>query len=252
MPTIKAILIDDEENSIKSLSYELDLYCPKVEILATFQDPVKAIKGVKELKPDLIFLDIEMPVLNGFDFLDSFETIEFDVIFVTAYDEFAIRAFDFNTTDYLLKPILKDKLIQSIKKVEQRKSHHFPTDQLKAIVNNMSRGSSGFLSSIAIPTSDGFEMISVSDIMYLEAESNYTWVCLENGERLLVSKTLKTVNTMINSEYFFRSHKTFSVNLNFLKKYVSGRGGYLILKNNKQIPVSRSQKSELLKVIGMA
>ena len=252
MTTLKAVLVDDEASSLRTLKFELETYCDNIEIMEIYQDPVKAVTGIESLQPDVVFLDIEMPVLNGFDVLKSFNQINFDVIFVTAYDEFAIRAFDFNAVDYLLKPVLKTKLIQSVKKIAERKQHSFDQKQLNALMQNINRSQEKpSLESIAIPTQEGFELVHVDEIMYLLAESNYTWVYLVNDQKYLVSKTLKEVSGMINRDHYFRSHKSYFVNLNYVRKYVRGRGGYLVLKNNLHIPVSRNQRSELMEVLGL-
>ncbi len=250
MSKIKAILVDDESTSLRSLKYELEKYCPDVEVVAAIDDPVAAIKEIEKQKPHLVFLDIEMPVMNGFELLQSFNTIDFDVIFVTAYDQFAVKAFEFNAVDYLLKPILKSKLIQSVQKVSERQKHQFNQTELHALVQNIQHqnGNSG-MDSIAIPTSEGFELIHVEEITFLQAESNYTWVNLEKGTKYLVSKTLKEVSGMISRGPFVRVHKSYYVNLNHVRRYIRGRGGYLVLKDGTQIPVSRSQRVELMRIL---
>ena len=253
MSTLKAILVDDELQSLTSLKFELETYCKDVEVIATSQDPVEALKIIEVEKPDLLFLDIEMPVMNGFELLQSIPKIEFDVIFVTAYDEFAVRAFDFNAIDYLLKPVLKSKLIQAVTKVSQKKNHRFDKDHLAALIQNVNRDNhiDEQLDSIAIPTQEGFEMIDVKSISYLAAEGNYTWLHSSDEKKYLISKNLKEVASIINRNFFFRAHKSYLINLNQIKKYVRGRGGYLILKDGSNIPVARNQKQELLKIMNL-
>ena len=244
---LKAILIDDELDSLESLAMELKAYCPALTVVGSYSDPREGRKALLENQPDILFLDIEMPHLNGFELLESLAKINFEVIFVTAYDEFAIRAFEFNATDYLLKPIMKSKLIQAVQKIEDQKNNHVDHEDLKALVQNiqLQRG----LENIALPTTDGFEFIHVNDIAFLKSESNYTWVHLTNKQKHLMSKTLKEVSQMVRFPQFFRSHQSYLVNLNYVKKYVRGNGGYLVLKDKTQIPVSRANKDSLMKIL---
>lgn len=249
---LETILVDDEGVSLRSLRYELEKYCPNVEIVDELTDPVMAIESIKEHDPDLVFLDIEMPRINGFDLLQSFSSINFDVIFVTAYDEFAVRAFEFNAIDYLLKPVLKSKLIQSVNKVAVKQRHQFAQEDLHALMQNIQRNvPDPRIPTLAIPTQEGFEIIHISEITHLQAESNYTWVFLAKDEKYLVSRTMKEVAEMINSSQFLRVHKSYFVNLNHIRKYVRGRGGYLILRNGLDIPVSRNQRSDLLEALNL-
>lgn len=252
MQDLEAILVDDEDVSLRSLKYELEKYCPNVKVLEAISDPVKAVESIRQMNPDVVFLDIEMPKMNGFDLLQCFPSIDFDVIFVTAYDEFAVKAFEFNAVDYLLKPVLKSKLIQSVSKLSEKQKHAFDQASLHALMQNINLNSGDTrVPTLAIPTQEGFEIIHVSEITHLHAESNYTWVHLQDSDKYLVSRTLKEVAEMINSEQFFRAHKSYVVNLNHIRKYVRGRGGYLILRNGVDVPVSRSQRSGLLEVLNL-
>lgn len=245
MEKLKVILVDDEEASLITLRYEIETYCTDLEVLDALQDPVLALDSIQKNAPDLVFLDIEMPKLSGFELLESLPEVNFDVIFVTAYDEHAVRAFEFNAVDYLLKPVLKSKLIQSVRRVRERKSHAFPKSELDALMQNMQK-STVYEQHIAIPTSEGFEFIQREDITYLGAEGNYTWIHQAEQQKILVSKSLKEVAGLLTNSYFFRAHKSYLVNMRFVQKYVRGRGGYLIMKDSTQIPVSRMQRRELM------
>ena len=247
---IKTILVDDERGSIQSLKFELQAYCPDVEVIGSTQDPEEAISLIKAENPDLVFLDIEMPGMNGFELLQKFGSIDFNVIFVTAYDQFAIQAFEFNAIDYILKPVRKEKLVNAVQKVTERQNSNFPQDQLTALVNNIQLQSKSGIEKIALPTSDGYEFVHVNNLVFLQAESNYTWVHLES-KKYLIAKTLKEMSAMIPFPQFFRAHKSYLVNLNHVSKYVRGSGGYLVLDNGGQIPVSRSQKDNLLSVLNV-
>ena len=249
MNKLKAILIDDEKSSVESLSYEIGEYCPEVQILATCQDPVEGGKLVNQLKLDLIFLDIEMPGMNGFEMLQQLPDLSAHVIFVTAYDQFAIKAFEFNAVDYLLKPIRKVKLITAVHKVMERKQNKLDKFGLDALIQNIQLQSQGGMENMALPTHEGFKMVHLNEITYMQAESNYTWVYLANKKRYLVTKTLKDLEGMISTVHYFRSHKSYLVNLNQVDRYVRGQGGYLVMKDQVQIPVSRTQKPDLLRVL---
>lgn len=248
MSKLRAILIDDEKSSLQSLAFELNAYCPDIEVIATSKDPIEGVTVIQQLKPDLLFLDIEMPGMNGFDLLQSLPELEFDVIFVTAYDQFAIKAFEFNAIDYLLKPVRKDKLIQAVQRV-QSNQQHLDQASLEALVQNIRVQSRTGIEQIALPTSDGFAMVHVNDISHLQAESNYTWVFLNNQKKYLIAKTLKEMDGMLEFPQYFRAHKSYLVNLNHVDRYIRGQGGYLIMRDATQIPVARAQKMELLKTL---
>ena len=240
---MRAILIDDELDSLESLQAELNTYRPDIEILAACDDPRVGLKEIINSNPDVIFLDIEMPHLNGFELLESLNTIDFDVIFVTAYDEYAVRAFEFNAADYLLKPVMKSKLLQAIDRLDERNQRGLSKQELSALVTNLHvRG----MENIALPTSDGFEFVHVNEIMFMKSESNYTWVHMATESKYLLSKTLKDMASMIAFPQFFRAHQSYLVNLNHVKKYVRGKGGYLVLRNGEHIPVSRANKEALM------
>ena len=251
MIKLKAILIDDEKSSLESLHFEINEYCPDVEIIAQCQDPKEGIQKIRKMNPDLVFLDIEMPGMNGFELLQQLPDFNLYVIFVTAYDQFAIKAFDFNAIDYLLKPVRKSKLIAAVQKVVDRQQPKFDSSSLDALIQNIRIQSQGGLENIALPTHDGFTMVHINDILYLNAESNYTWVHLVQKKKYLVTKTLRDLEEMLHFPQYFRSHKSHLVNLNHVDKYVRGQGGYLVMKDNTQIPVSRAQKMELLRVLNL-
>ena len=252
MMPLRAILIDDEKSSLRSLSYELKAYCPEIEVIGQFQDPHEALNEIPDMDPDVVFLDIEMPGMNGFDLLQKINKITFDVIFVTAYDQFAIRAFDFNALDYVLKPVRKAKLIQAVQKVNSKQQKGFDTTELQALMQNIQvQAAPGTIQTIALPTSEGFTMVNIDEIVYLEAESNYTWVHLQSKQKHLVSRTLKDFVGMLDFPQYFRSHKTYLVNLNYLDRYIRGRGGYMVLKNGVQVPVARGQKAELFRMLNI-
>lgn len=249
MTKLRAILIDDENSSLQSLTYELNAYCPEIEVISACQRPQQGLMQIRALNPDIVFLDIEMPGMNGFDLLQALRHIDFAVIFVTAYDQFAIKAFEFNALGYLLKPVRKEKLIQAVKKVQDQQQQKFDRTSLDALIQNIGIQTRGGIEQIALPTSDGFSMVHINDIAYLQADSNYTWVFLSSQKKYLVSKTLKDIEGMLRFPQYFRAHKSYLVNLNYVEKYVRGQGGYLVMKDATQVPVARAQKGDLMKYL---
>lgn len=242
---IKTILVDDEVACTESLDIELKMYCPQVKVIATCNNSLEAHNIIKDLKPDLVFMDIEMPKLNGFELLSSFESLDFEVIFVTAYDQFALKAFKFSAVDYLLKPIVYEELIQAVEKVERRLKEKSPYNNLDEVLSNM-RFFYSQIPNIAISTSEGLEFVAVKDILYCEADKNYCYIHMLDGKKILLSKTLKDVEGALELHNFLRIHQSYLVNIAYIKKYVRGQGGYIILTNGKDLPVSRAKKEEFL------
>lgn len=247
MIKLRAILIDDEKGSLETLTFEIREYCPEVDVIGATQSPSEGLIMIQQLKPDLVFLDIEMPGMNGFELLQRLGSTSFHVIFVTAYDQFAIRAFDFNVIDYVLKPVRKDKLISAVQKIIQHQQPALNKQTLEALVQNIRVQTHAGLESIALPTHEGFMMVHVNDVRYLQADSNYTWVHHSDNKRYLVTKTLRDMEEILHFPQYFRAHKSFLVNLNHVDKYIRGQGGYLVMKDHTQIPVSRTQKDELIR-----
>jgi two-component system LytT family response regulator len=245
MKKIKAIITDDERHSREALFQKLQKYCPEVEIVAMCSNAKEGIEAIKLHKPDVVFLDIEMPVMNGFEMLKLLRENTPQIIFTTAYNEFAIQAIRFSALDYLVKPIeveeLKSAVNRAIKNLE------FPvTDQIQALIDNLSSSSSR--QSIAVSTSDGLHLINLSEICYLEAEGNYTRITL-NNHKILSSKTLGEFEDVLPNRRFFRVHLSCIIHLEFLKKYIRGDGGEVVMKDGKSLPVARKRKDELLERI---
>lgn len=249
MTKLSAIIVDDERSALQALQYELETYCPELSVSAVFKDPLDALQWITANDVDVVFLDIEMPVMNGFDLLEKLPELPFDVIFVTAYDQFAIRAFDFNAVDYLLKPVRKAKLIEAVQKVVHRQRQRLDKNGLEALIQNIRVQAHTGLEQIALPTSEGFTMVHVNEITYLQADSNYTWVVTGSGKKYLVAKTLKEMESMLQFPQYFRAHKSYLVNLNHVDRYIRGQGGYLVMRDNHQVPVARAQRSELMRML---
>jgi two-component system, LytTR family, response regulator len=244
---IKAILIDDEVHCVDTLNMLLHDFCPEVQVLEQCMSAKQGLAAAKKHQPDLVFLDIEMPVMNGFEFLEQFTEIPFSVIFTTSYDQYAIKAIRFSALDYLLKPIDPKELIVAVQKVQVQKVRPSP-EQFRMLIDQVQNRGNKF-TRIAIPTSDGFELIPVEDIIYCEADDNYTHLFLKNKKRIIACRTLKEVEEQLTDFLsFIRVHHSYMVNLNEVNKYVRGEGGYLIMSNGTTVNVSRSRKDALMKL----
>lgn len=238
---IKAIIIDDEERARRTLEALLKDYCPQVEIIDACANVPEGVLSINKNKPNLVFLDIEMPEYNGFELLNFFRDVDFEIIFVTAYNDYALKAFEVSAVDYVLKPVDIDKLKNAVTKAEQKLSSFDMQSRLDVLKENF--GSNQF-NKIALPVADGLLFVDVNEIMMLEADGAYTHVWLKNGSSLLVSKKLKFFEDVLeNRKNFYRSHRSYLVNINFLKKYNKGEGS-LLLENGKTIQIARERKQE--------
>jgi len=239
---MNCIIIDDEMLCIKSLNNLLDIHFPQVKILATCNDSTKAMGLILHHKPDFIFLDIEMPFLNGFDLLAQFEHLDFDVIFTTAYDSYAIKAIKFSALDYLLKPVGLEDLTFALEKIKSKVPKISKTQvNIANAVNNKLLSDT-----IALPTSDGLIFTPVNEIVYCSADSNYTRMYMLDKSVILLSKTLGDVDELLNGYNFFRIHQSSLINLKQVKKYIRGDGGEVIMSNGKSLIVSRNHKADFL------
>jgi len=244
---IKAIIIDDEVHCIDTLSILLADYCPEVEVMDRCMSAKKGLEAIEKLKPELIFLDIEMPVMNGFEFLEQFAQIPFSVIFTTSYDQYAIKAIRFSALDYLLKPIDPKELVTAVHKVQAQKMPP-SAEQFRMLIDQIQNKEKKF-TRVALPTFDGFELIPADEIIYCEADDNYTYLFLKNKKKIIACRTLKEVEEQLNDfTSFIRVHHSYMVNLNEVNKYIRGEGGYLIMSDGATVNVSRSRKDALMKL----
>jgi two-component system LytT family response regulator len=239
---MKAILIDDEQNALEMLEWMLNKHCPDVEIIAMCDSPLEGLEKIKELKPDIIFLDIEMPQLNGFDLLERLGKHESDVIFTTAYNQFAIKAFKICALDYLLKPIDIDDLKNAVAKASSKASR-ISQEQMDVLMSYM-KPEPKKPKRIALTASDHLIFVETDKIIYCESDSNYTIFFLSNGEKVIVSKTLKDVEEILSESDFFRIHASYLINMKHVAKFTRGDGGYVVMSNNQQITVSRKKKDD--------
>lgn len=243
---IRAIIIDDEERARNSLLAALESFCPQVQVVSQASNVLEGVEQIKDLKPDLVFLDIEMPEYNGFELLQFFDEIDFDVIFVTAYSQYAIQAFEVSAVDYLLKPIEVTSLQKSIEKVSEKQSHTTIKKRLELLKETFINEE---IKKISLPMSDGLLFVEIKDIVLLEADGAYCYVCLNNGSRILVSKKLKFFeDILVNRPYFFRTHRSYLLNINYIKKYIRGENS-LIMDNNAVVSISRDLKANFESVL---
>jgi len=243
---IRCVLIDDESNSLEMMEWLLKTYCPQVTIEAMCNSAEKGIESIHKYKPDVVFLDIEMPHMNGFDMLEHFDKLFFDVVFTTAYDQFAIKAFRYSALNYLLKPVDPEDLQETIRRLEEKKS--VPSkEQLDLLLQSVQQ-MKPTTQRIALTTNDGMIFVSTQDIVYCEAESNYTSIILANGKKTMVSKVLKDIDEALAGPDFFRIHNSFLINLNHIKKFVRGEGGYVVMDNDVTISISRSRRQEFMEL----
>lgn len=245
MKKLRTILIDDEPDCTSLLKFELVHNCPQVEVIAVFNSSTKALEEIELLKPDLIFLDIEMPLMNGFELLEKLMPINFNIIFVTAYNQFALRAFKFNALDYIVKPFDVTDLVAAVAKAE--KNNMPSTAQLEALQREL-KGAA--ISKIAIPNQSGVSFIEVNEIEYAEASNNYTKLVLINKQSHILSKTLKDVQDVLEDLHFLRVHRQYIINLNHVKQFYRGDNMYVVMTNGENIPVARSQKDKLVEKYG--
>ncbi|OYU82342.1 MAG: DNA-binding response regulator [Flavobacterium sp. BFFFF1] len=239
---IKAILIDDENHCIITLQHLLSGF-KNVVVVATTQDSSQAKELIETFKPDVVFLDIEMPVLNGFDVLQQFDDLPFKVVFTTAYDQYAIKALKLNALDYLLKPIGHDDIEQVLEKYKAEQMH-ISKDQL----NHLHQFINGKMQdTIALSTQEGLLFVKIEDIMYLEASSCYTYIVMNDKTKHLASKTMANFEEVLqDNSLFFRAHKSHIINLKFIRQYLRGEGGEIIMQDGNNIALSRNKKQEFL------
>ena len=247
---IKAVIIDDEKDSIDTLKWKLENYCPDVNVISSFEKPADGVSYLKKNPVDLLFLDIEMPMLTGFDVLEELgRDIPFDIIFITAYDNFGIQAVKFSALDYLLKPVQNKELKEAIDKHLKKSQQKIPSEQIDLLLNNVQAERKGKRGRIALASKESIEFVDPNDIVVCEANSNYTNVYLVEGRKRVISKTLKDFEEMLMQFDFFRPHNSHLINLGRVKEFIRGDGGYLVMENKMKIPVSKNRKEELMQLL---
>ena len=248
MEKVRAIIIDDELSSLQNLQQKLENFCPEVQVIATAQKPEEALLLIQHHKPDVIFLDIEMPKMNGFRMLDELNNYDFEIIFTTAYDHYAIDAIRISAFDYLMKPIAIADLQNAVQRLVS--ARQLNTKEKIDILKNSLEDKKNQADKIAIPTSEGIEFIPIKNILHIESSSNYSKIHLSGNKIITVTKLLKDFEDMLLPYRFYRIHNSHLINLNYIKRYIRGDGGQIEMQNGTYVDVSRRKKEEFLKAIG--
>lgn len=243
---MKTILIDDEPYCLELLAHLLTRHCPEIEIVAQFSDALAALNYLEATPPELVFLDVEMPRLNGFDLLNKLFPFDFRLVFTTAYDKYAIRAIKFSALDYLLKPIDIEELKTAVRRAVRQ-----PTFQEKQLQLARQLHSAGELlpRRIALSGQNGVDFVEIAHIIHCDSQGSYSEIFTEGGQKMLVSKNLKELEEMLEGQAFFRTHHSHLVNLRHVRRYVRGSGGEVLMSNQQVLPVARSRKDAFLMLI---
>ncbi len=243
---LNALIVDDEVLGAKTLETLLKMHCPNVKVMGIVHSADDAEKSITSGFPDVVFLDIEMPFANGFDLLQRFKSHPFDVIFTTAYNEYAVKAIKHNALDYLLKPIVPEELVAAVKKCEDKKiKDPDGYKNLEKIISTLSQK----VHKLPVPSPDGIVYLDPENIVYLQGDINYTHIHLIQGNKITSSKTLKDFESQLSSKQFFRIHKANIINLSYVTKYLKGDGGEVVMAEGSSLEVSRHKKAELLALL---
>ena len=240
MTKLKALILDDEQDSIKLLQLQIERHCPSIARIYTYSDPVKVLEDIASLEPDVVFIDVEMPEMNGFELLEKLSPLRFSVVFVTAFNQYAIRAFRFNALDYLLKPVEIDELKAAVNKAEKQL---FPTKAQLTQADLQLKGTA--VTRIALSSSNGITFINLNEILYVEASNNYSRVFLIDGSSHLLSKTLKDTQEILEESFFLRIHRQYIVNLNCVKHF-NRNDGLITMDSKIQLPIVKNQYDKFL------
>ncbi|QNM85329.1 response regulator transcription factor [Polaribacter pectinis] len=243
---IKAVIIDDEPKAIQGLTWELSNFENEIEVIATFTEPEKAIPYLNDSQIDCLFLDIEMPTMDGFQFLEKLDKKDFAVVITTAYNEYAITALKKEAIDYLLKPIDSDDLAETLSKIKKYLSKGFNADKFEDILLKFNNKLNH--KKITINTDGKLVFLEPKDIFYVASDGNYSTLFLSENKKIVVTKKLKEIDELLPKDHFFRIHNSYIINLNKIKEFLK-TDGYVVLENNAKIPVSRQRKSAFLKKI---
>ncbi len=243
---LRTLIIDDEAKPRKALNNLIDYYCKDVLIVGEAFDVVSGREAIAKFEPDLVLLDVEMPDGTGFDLLKSLDDIDFKVIFITAHEQYALKAIKFSALDYLLKPVSPDELVEAIHKAERSKKEELNV-KLNAFNENFRRQEQ-LPSKIVLNTSNNIYVIDIADIIRCESDQNYTRIFVKGREMIIVSRTLKEFDEILSEQGFFRVHQSHLINLVYIDHYEKGLGGTLVMKNKTRIPVSSRRKERFLRL----
>lgn len=240
---LKAIIVDDEPYCCETIAMLLE-DSKDICVIEQCQSAAEGLAAIKKHRPDVVFLDVEMPRMNGFEMLEQNENIEFEIIFTTSYDHYALKAIHFSAIDYLLKPIDEEELFKAVEKVKKR-AGNFNPQQFELLLQRLSQPAST-ITRVALPTLDGLELVQIGNIIYCASDSNYTTVYFKDKSKVVVSRTLKDIEELLSDHPFIRVHRCYLVNMNEVQKYKKGNGGFLIMSDGSQVNVSKNRKEFLL------
>jgi len=245
---MKAVIIDDEVQSVKSISYILREYCKNIEVIGTANSALEAINLIDKKKPELVFLDIELSDGTGFDVLERLENRNFSVIFITAFDEYAIKAFKYSAVDYILKPIDIDELQKAVERISKQELVTQPLNY-DVLLQNIKKSKPNKLT---LPTTNGYLFVNIENITHLESDRNYTFIYTTEKKKILVSKNLGEFEDLLDQDIFVRCHRSYLVNLNHIMQYIKSDGGEIEMITGQRIPISRRKKDEFLTKMGQS
>jgi two-component system LytT family response regulator len=247
---INAVMIDDEQNNIGNLKVLLAKHCPRVNVIGTALNADEGEALIRQLAPDLVFLDIQMPGKNGFELLKSLDQLAFEIIFVTAYDQYGIQAVKFSAIDYLLKPVNVDDLKTAVQKAIEKNAQKKQNLQLENLIRLLKQEQQKTEHRIALQGAKETRFIETVRIIRCESSNNYTTFFLTDGEKIMTSKPIFEYEGMLGDYGFFRSHQSHLVNKKHIRSWVKEDGGYLLMNDNSQVPVSRNKRDELKRLFG--
>jgi two-component system LytT family response regulator len=241
---LRAVIIDDEPDAVQFIESIIGEYCKEVEVAGKAYSAREGVDIIRDTAPDLVFLDVQMPHGTGFDLLSSFPEKSFDVIFITAFNHYAIQAIKFSAVDYILKPINISELIEAVKKVqEKRHSNEYQNLNYQALLDNIKAPRP---SKLAIPTAEGIEYLSTGNIIRLEADRSYSWFYMTDGKKHLVSRNLKEYQELLTDMNFFRPHNSHLINLEHVHRFIRHEGGYIEMSDGSTVPISRGKRDLFL------
>lgn len=246
---LKAILIDDEKNNREALRKKIETNCAGINIVAEAGNGVEGIAAIEKFKPEVVFLDIEMPHMNGLTMLEQLPEKNFEIIFTTAYNQYAINAIRLGAFDYLVKPVDVTELVVVTNRLMEKRQSITQKEQFNILLHRLADGNNRQPQKIAIATMEGMEIVLVENIVYMEAAGNYTQIYFNSGKPMIASKTLKDFEDLLQGSGFFRIHNASLINLVFVKKYIKGDGGQVLLSNGSVLDVARRRKEELIEML---
>ncbi|APA64484.1 MAG: LytTR family DNA-binding domain-containing protein [Maribacter dokdonensis] len=243
---LQAVIVDDEIKALQSLTWELTNFSDEINVIASFTNPNEALTYLEKHTPDCLFLDIEMPTMDGFQFIRKLTNKNFPVVITTAYNQYALKAIKSQALDYLLKPIDTDDLEETIAKIKKFNNNNFSVEKLEMVLLNYN--SRAIHKRITLNTDGKLLFLESDEILYAESDGNYSTIFLTDGQKIVLTKKLKEVNELLPSDSFFRIHNSYIINLNKIKEFLK-TDGYVVLKSNHKIPVSRQKKSDFLDML---